>query len=65
VLVHVAPAETLEDREHERRGLARARTGAAEEVASFEQARDRFRLDRSRTLVALLAESSQELLDES
>ena len=45
--------EALQDRQRERRGLAGAGLGEAEEVTSGENMRDRLRLDRRGLLVAL------------
>ena len=44
--------EALEHRQRERRGLAGAGRGLAEDVASLEERRDRLALDRGRLLVA-------------
>ena len=43
----------MENGDREGAGLSRSRLGASKNVASFHGGRDRFRLDRSRFLVAL------------
>jgi NAD(P)H-dependent flavin oxidoreductase YrpB (nitropropane dioxygenase family) len=61
VAVAVA-AEAFEDRQRERRRLPGAGGGLAEEVATFQQRRDRLALDRRRLLVAQLRERALELI---
>jgi hypothetical protein len=56
--------QPLEDRERERRGLAGAGLGAAEQVASFEDGPDRLVLDRRGNVVAFLAHGAEERLDQ-
>jgi NAD(P)H-dependent flavin oxidoreductase YrpB (nitropropane dioxygenase family) len=59
--VVAAGAEALEDRQRERRGLAGAGGGLAQQVAPGEQRRDRLALDRRGLLVAELGEGALEL----
>ena len=54
-------SDPLEQRQRERGGLARARRGLPEHVASGEERRDRGVLDRRRLLVAERAERAHEL----
>ena len=57
--------EPLENRQRERRGLARARLCRADHVAAGEHHRDRLRLDRGRRLIAHLLHSEGEAVVEA
>ena len=58
----VAGRELVEDRQRERRGLAGAGRGLAEQVAAREQRRDRLALDRRRLLVAEAGQRLEQLV---
>jgi hypothetical protein len=57
--------QALDRRQHERGGLAGARLRDAEQVAAFEQDRDRLCLDRRRLGIALGFERTDEGLGEA
>ena len=60
-----AARQALDDRQRERGRLAGARLGPAEEVAPFEEVRDRLRLDRRRDLVPFIGHRAEKLLLEA
>ena len=57
--------EVLEDRQHERRGLAGAGLGDADEVAAFEETRDGLLLDGRRGRIARIRNRMLQLLVQS